>query len=504
VTALLDASRRPVQPLVEMDLSVVPAAETIRRIAAARQSGDLHVRSGKASRMVFFDQGRIVFAASNLRAERLGEAMVRLGHISADQCAKARALVRETPEARTRFGDALVQAGIMDREAVELSVAACLELVLLSLFPLSLGSATFDERPCSIPPDYAVTVPVERVLYTGILTMTSQDLILAGLGDLERRVVVSSNPPFERDARRCALPELAIIERARKPTRVRNLIGTNTGIDVARSRAAYAMLASGLLVPAPADGAVRVTTTADRQVIRREVDRELTLSEAFNPEAWLGLPAGADTSALFRAIDEKLGRYQELRERVAGDEALTADLELVQGRALAMLRAASPSPAAAAPAAPPRVVPPAAPAAPAPAKAAALSTMELEHLSMEANLRMSVGDYRNAIQSYSKLTKLQPEVPAHRLRLAAAMSRWPPTAKQAESLFLDLLGEEPDNPELHFQVGLYYKSMNVASRAIAEFRAVLRLNPRHAKAREELEALAPRESVLKGLKKLLQ
>ena len=67
------------------DLSVTPIAETLRRLSEERKSGDLQVRSGKTVKTIFFDHGRIVFAASNLKKDRLGEALVALGRITDEE-----------------------------------------------------------------------------------------------------------------------------------------------------------------------------------------------------------------------------------------------------------------------------------------------------------------------------------------------------------------------------------------------------------------------------------
>jgi cytochrome c-type biogenesis protein CcmH/NrfG len=84
------------------------------------------------------------------------------------------------------------------------------------------------------------------------------------------------------------------------------------------------------------------------------------------------------------------------------------------------------------------------------------------------------------------------------------MMRVPQLARQGERHFAEAIRLDPDNVEAHFQFGLYYKALKVASRAIAEFRTVLRLDPGHELARKELEASAPRDSVLKTLSKLLK
>ena len=49
------------------DIATSPIAETVRRLSVERRSGDLQVRSGRMVKIAFFDHGRLVFAASNLR-----------------------------------------------------------------------------------------------------------------------------------------------------------------------------------------------------------------------------------------------------------------------------------------------------------------------------------------------------------------------------------------------------------------------------------------------------
>ena len=63
-------------------LSNVPLAEVFRRIAAEELSGDLQVHAGAAIKTVYFDHGFVVFAASNLKKDRLGESMIEAGRIS--------------------------------------------------------------------------------------------------------------------------------------------------------------------------------------------------------------------------------------------------------------------------------------------------------------------------------------------------------------------------------------------------------------------------------------
>lgn len=129
---------------------------------------------------------------------------------------------------------------------------------------------------------------------------------------------------------------------------------------------------------------------------------------------------------------------------------------------------------------------------------------QIEHLLLEGSVKMTVSDYASAVQSYLRLVELAPNVAVYHVRLAIAMALWPKTAKQAEREFLEAIRLEPNNPDIHYQFGIYYKAMRVRSRAVAELRTALSLSPRHKQARADLEALSPKDSALTSLKKLLR
>ena len=52
------------------------------------------MQSGRAVKTIFFDHGRAIFAASNLKKDRLGEALVALGRITDEEFRQAEALLR--------------------------------------------------------------------------------------------------------------------------------------------------------------------------------------------------------------------------------------------------------------------------------------------------------------------------------------------------------------------------------------------------------------------------
>jgi tetratricopeptide (TPR) repeat protein len=570
------------------DIARSPISETIRKLSAERRSGDLQVRSGRMVKIAFFDHGRLVFAASNLRRDRLGEALVADGRITQQEFDRVSALMR-TDRGR-RFGEALVQAGVMDRYEVGTAVARQVRRVSLSFFDLTDGAAVFEERACSIPLEYMISLSVHRLLYDGIRGMKDQELVLKGLGYLDRGVVLAEVPPFPYEPRGRSTEELEILDLAQRRVTVRRLGWAEGGLTFPRLRAVYALLAAGILreadTAAVAPQPVVQTETGMfllsalhnrpdpslREAIRREVHLELEHSARLDREAWLKLARAAPRDELVRALEEKMERYHALRDGVSEDDSLRTDIDVILGRASSALRLARQAPetanadavlarhaaeaavairqAAAVPAveelpplpaedevpaeeerlapAPPVPRPPAQTQPPVrrvrppdqthppvgrpddslrtapPGSSAFEGRAQIEHLLMEGEVRMTVADYANAVKVYEKLVKAAPRVPAFHLRLAVAMACYPRTSKLAEREFFEAARLEPDNAEIHYQWGLYYKVMKIKSRAVAEMRTAVRLNPKHKAARAELESLSPKDSALTSLKKLFR
>jgi hypothetical protein len=572
------------------DIARSPIAETVRKLSSERRSGDLQVRSGRMVKITFFDHGRLVFAASNLRRDRLGEALVADGRITQHEFDRVSALMRA--DRGRRFGEALVQAGVMDRYEVGTAVARQVRRVALSLFELTDGAALFEERASSIPLEYMISLSVHRLLYDGIRSMKDQDLLLKGLGHLDRGVVLAEVPPFPYEPRGRSTEELEILDLAQRRVTIRRLGWAEGGLTFPRLRAVYALLAAGILreadEPASPQPVLQTETgmfllsalhnrpdPSLREAIRREVQQELEHSARLDRDAWLKLARAAPRNELVWALEEKMERYHALREGVSEDDPLRTDIDVILGRASSALRLARQAPetasaeavlarhAAEAAAAirqaaqAPLALPPPAPLTPAPpveppvpheraggraapadvppdqtrpparkarpgdqtnppgrpddslrAAAPGASAFEgqalIEHLLMEGEVRMTVADYANAVKVYEKLVNAAPRVAAFHLRLAVAMACYPRTSKLAEREFYEAARLEPENAELHYQWGLYYKVMKIKSRAVAEMRTAVRLSPKHKAARAELESMSPRDSALTSLKKLFR
>src|SRR2546425_8233351 len=87
----------------EIETSSVP--ELLRSLLGSGETGILTLRRGDATKSIFIQQGRVVYAASNNTDERLGESLVIRGQITARQFLEASKMIRPG----RRLGGILVQ-----------------------------------------------------------------------------------------------------------------------------------------------------------------------------------------------------------------------------------------------------------------------------------------------------------------------------------------------------------------------------------------------------------
>ena len=71
--------------------------------------------------------------------------------------------------------------------------------------------------------------------------------------------------------------------------------------------------------------------------------------------------------------------------------------------------------------------------------------------------------------------------------------------KNAERHFIEALRLTPQDADLHFWLGLYYKTFGLKSRAETEFRTALRIDPKHQGARKYLTGGGKRKDPLSNL-----
>ena len=96
--------------------SALALSQVLKRVASEERSGDLQISFREAIKTVYFKEGQIVFAASNVKDDRLGESMMLSGCISEREFILASSMMQT--EGR-RFGEALVHMSLITRAELE-------------------------------------------------------------------------------------------------------------------------------------------------------------------------------------------------------------------------------------------------------------------------------------------------------------------------------------------------------------------------------------------------
>lgn len=155
---------------------VVGKSTVLEIVSAAAQNGwrgELSVLDGELVRRILIDQGALKAAFSNVPSERLGEVMVSLGAITADQLARC---VLQATEGR-RFGEIALEAGFVDRQHLFAMLQAQAERIFQSALLVTSGRYTFvltdddDDAPAM-----TLHMPIQNLLLESVQKMDEMAL----------------------------------------------------------------------------------------------------------------------------------------------------------------------------------------------------------------------------------------------------------------------------------------------------------------------------------------
>ena len=328
-----------------VSLADVPLADVLKRIALEEKSGDLQVISGTIVKTIYFDRGFVVFASSNLEADRIGHRLIQTGHISSNELAAAWKL---TAGRNRRLGQALVDAGLMSEEELGRQVAGQVNGIILSLFQLQDAIYSFDERPCAIPVELMVSLSIHRILLEGIRDMTSVELIQKGLPPLDNWVQIAERPPFTMDLDKLTAAEQAVLKAVGRGGALESILQKLSGDELVVLRACYGLYASGIFEPVdPRDTwrprRVQEETIAFRlsaleknadhvqaQNVRQEILMEFDRIKRIPDEEALGIYDEADADQIERAYDERSRAWARKREVVEDEPSLASKVDTIQ------------------------------------------------------------------------------------------------------------------------------------------------------------------------------
>lgn len=180
------------------NLSEASLADVLQLLAIGQKTGCLSLAGEGSFGEIHFDRGRIVYAGIVNRRDRLGDRLVRSGAITAD--ALARVLAACNAQDDRDVADALLDAGIVDRESLEPLYRAQVEDAVYVLFSWTHGTFTFEADARLSPRDVLLSVSADSLLLEGARRVDEWTLIAKKIPSLDLIFEVDLNRLAQREA----------------------------------------------------------------------------------------------------------------------------------------------------------------------------------------------------------------------------------------------------------------------------------------------------------------
>ncbi|WP_164018844.1 response regulator [Pyxidicoccus trucidator] len=164
------------------DLKDTSVARLLNAYYEARHHGELKLKQGSILKVVYFEAGRIVYAASNLGQERFGRFCVRRGVLPEARLAEVAAYAKEHG---LRTGEAMLRLGLMDAARRQQLLEEQVKEIIWSTFTWTEGQYGFS----AMRPQRADLVK---------LSVFPGDLVLEGMEKTETLVALRQRMPPSR------------------------------------------------------------------------------------------------------------------------------------------------------------------------------------------------------------------------------------------------------------------------------------------------------------------
>ncbi len=497
---------------MQVHFSSQTLAEIFRDLYLGERSGVLQLTRAALEKRIYFDRGMILFAESSLDDEDLGRRLVSEGKISSGALAEARRNISEPKD----LAQALVNRGLIGKEALSHTVRFIVERVVQSVFKWEGGTARFSEGWLLQEIFESDVLATFEIILGGISTMVGFPPIRDALLGVDNRLRAKVPPPVPLERLALTPAHGFILSRVDGTSSVGQILSIlPPGEDELASRFLYGLLVMGVVAfdPPLDDGPFQVASIlrdhADQVALEKV--QEQAIGEAYeairNKNAYqiLGVPTSASREEIEIA-------YQEAKDRVSRDrilprvrERLRSELAVLDSRMVeAYLTLCQARPAAEASA-----------RAEAAAERGQQESLDVEGLlvrvemdktrakmAIEENARLAEsyfnkarrfhreGDHFNAIQ-YAKLAISYAEEARFYFLLGECQVRNPEARWQrmAEQSYVKATELDPWNADYRVSLGRFYKSRGLKLRARRQFEEALVIFPSHETALKELQSL---------------
>ena len=320
------------EPPARGDLAELDVASLLGRLLQSRFTGRVQLRRVGAEKTVHFEDGRPIFATSNLPHDRMGDLLYREGKITREQQQRARDLVVESGR---RMGEILVEMGFLKPRELLPAVRHHIEDILYSLFAWDSGEFAISSGD---PPGERIrlTRHPAAIVLEGVRRKYGAELLETRLGSPAAVVAVRSSRQLGAIAAVADLspPERAVMQKLDGERTIEQVAEAAQVEHVVALQLAFALVALGVAEvvdhgPAAADRATPVRSRAlvgetDIAIDRQRVLAKFALVNEADYFTLLGVRRDATSFEIRRAYEAarrdyaSVGFPPELQRELSG------------------------------------------------------------------------------------------------------------------------------------------------------------------------------------------
>ncbi len=184
--------RPPPEWSLSGDLKHTSIPRLLNAYYEARHSGELKFRQGAMMKVVYFEAGRIMYAASNLPTERFARFCLRRGVLPEARVAEVATLVREQ---NLRSSEAMMRLGLLDEQQYRQLLEEQVKEILSSSFPWTEGAYGYSAKRPPRAGLVKLSVFPGDIILEGVLKTESLVALRRRMPPL-RRLFPSAAPPY--------------------------------------------------------------------------------------------------------------------------------------------------------------------------------------------------------------------------------------------------------------------------------------------------------------------
>lgn len=299
---------------VHGSLTTTSLPDLMRQIYVERRTGELILKQDKIKKQIYFELGHVVFAASNQREDKLGEALVRHGRLTRQQLEELLPTLGKT----RHLGKTLVEHGVLNERELITYVTFQIIDIIYSLFSWTTGEYEFQEGEYNrAPEELKLKFSTATIILEGIRRMEDMDLIRRGLGDLNRLISPTSSPLLRMQSLALKPVERQVLDLVTEPMDILRLLILAAPEPPKRViQSLYGLISVGLLQQTAAP---ELSTETGRFVVPKEVQRQV---EAAPPLDYRSPYRNQAVPPQRSDMEQIVSEIPELKNRIATNDPM--------------------------------------------------------------------------------------------------------------------------------------------------------------------------------------